>query len=96
MTYNRKRPDRAEFCAMCETMTAHDIREATGASLGSISRWGDEYGCKPITGAWGGSRPRGCKSVPQPYEVSVLPLPATPGPLSYWQQMGQWMMEDAA
>lgn len=87
MSTQRKMPDRETFRRMCQTMTSSEIAEATGASLPSVCRWGAEYNCSPLRGAWGGSRPRGCKSAPTPYQVRDIPLPATPGPLSYWARV---------
>lgn len=83
---NRKMPTKEEFVEMCQTMTSLEISEATGASLSSVSRWGQDYNCKPVRRNHGGDRRSGIKAPVRPIVVRDIPMPATrvEGRLHYW------------
>jgi hypothetical protein len=71
--------------------TTLDVARETGASMSSVCRWQQEYNLKLARGNWGGSR-RPPAEPQDMYVIRECPIPATSGPLGYWQSQGLWMV----
>ena len=94
MSWNTKRPGRETFAEWVEQgLTSMDVQARTGASAATVCRWSQSFNLELARAEWGGNRKQEyVRPVQLDLEIRELPLPATGGRLSYWQQMGEWMM----
>ena len=83
---------RDELISEVNRVAASIDRSAVKSHI-STCRWSQSFNLELARAEWGGNRKQEYVRPQQlDLEIRELPLPATGGRLSYWQQMGEWMM----